>query len=151
MTAISAITRTFKSMADGSLRFTIEVSPQDAKQAFDILGTPDVAIAIARLTQESTIEQAQKETIGEQKGGFLSQWLAIRCTEQSFWDFIEHEIHELDGDHNCDIDSAGKCDVAVKELLQIQSKKELDNDPAAEQAFHQLIRLPYSKWLAGAR
>lgn len=35
----------------------------------------------------------------------------------------------------------------VRAMCNIQSRRELDTDPAAETRFHQLIRLPYTEFL----
>lgn len=150
MDAISAVTRTLKTMADGSLRVTVEIQPQDAKNAFDMLGSPDTPIAIARLTQEASKQQAQDETIEKAKGGFLSQWLAMRCNEPEFWAFMEARIFTECG-MPVYVESLAQCDDEIKSFLEIKSKTEIDNNPKVEKRFHELIRIPYSKWLAGAR
>lgn len=80
------------------------------------------------------------------KGGFLSQWLALRCKEPEFWAFVESSYM------NClAIENEIECNDATKVILKIESKTELDNDKEAEARFHRIIRLPYAQWLAGAR
>lgn len=82
----------------------------------------------------------------EQKGGLLSQWLALRCKEFNFWVFIQTKSSSPNL-----IVSYSSCDYEVKLFLGIKSKKELDNDKEAENRFHEMIRIPYAKYLAGAR
>ena len=145
MTAIAAVSRNVKTLADGTLRLTIDIEPNNAQEAFKYFGMPDVPMAIARLTQEAAIEHAQTETINELKGGFLSQWLAIRCSEPEFWAFVKAKSF------SSDISDAEMCDAEVKLYLNIKSKKELDNNKLAEHRFHEMIRKPYTDWLSGKR
>ena len=147
MTAIAASSAGVKDMADGSLRITLEFEPRYAKEAYALFGARGTAIAVARLTQEAAIEHAQTGTINEPKGGAGSQWLAIRCGEPEFWGFIEYSAKITDNW----IKSAEMCDAEVKNYLNIASKKELDHDHEAAHRFHEMIRKPYAKWLAGER
>lgn len=103
----------------------------------------------AEESTESDQEATQNETVGdsEPKGGFLSQWLAMRNSEPEFWRFID-SVEEFDTGY---INSAKMCDKAVKYILGIESKKELDSDKEAEARFHSMIRLPYADWLRGVR
>lgn len=151
MDAIEAVSRTVKTMSDGTLRLTVDISPIHAQDAFKLFGSPDVPMALARLTIEASKERAQAEMVEDKpKGGLLSQWLAVRCGEPEFWKFMENELIKLH-DGVFFINNETDCDIHVKEFLQITSKKELDNNQSAADAFHKLIRQPYAKWMAGAR
>jgi hypothetical protein len=145
---IQATSRQVKTMADGTLRLTVDISPMDAQKAFALFGMPDAPVVLARLTQQAAMQQAQDEVIEQDaKGGFLSQWLAMRCNEPEFWRFIENKL----AINNGFITNLEQCDVEVKEYLLIESKKELDNNKEAEARFHSLIRRPYADWIAGKR
>ena len=150
MDAIEAVSRTVKTMSDGTLRLTVDISPIHAQDAFKLFGSPDVPMALARLTIEASKERAQAEMVDDKpKGGFLSQWLAVRCGETDFWEFLN--ANNMIGKYQTTITSFGGADTAVKEVLNINSKSELDHDKEAEARFHELIRIPYAKWIAGAR
>lgn len=148
MSAIEAVSRNVKTLADGTLRLSIDISPVYAKDAFTMFGMPDVPLAIVRLTQEAANHSAQQETINadKHKGGALSQWLALRCKEPAFWEFVQKKSSSP---HS--IQSESLCDFEVKLFLGIESKSELDNDKEAEARFHSMIRLPYAEWLMGRR
>lgn len=148
MSALQATSAGVKDMADGSLRITLEFDPRYAKDAFALFGSRGTPVAIARLTQEAAQEHAQKETVAdsEPKGGFLSQWLAMRENEPEFWLFIESKINNA-----VSINDVGTCDEVVKRLLGIISKREIDNYKEVEARFHSMIRLPYADWLRGVR
>lgn len=136
-------------MADGTLRLTVDISPIYAQDAFTLFGMPDAPVVLARLKQEAAQAEAQRETIeaDKPKGGFLSQWLALRCKEPEFWAFIEDKHDIVKGW----VDSSEKCNELVKEYLDIESKSEIDNDADALKRFHEMIRLPYANWLTGRR
>lgn len=150
MDAIEAVSRTVKTMSDGTLRLTVDISPIHAQDAFKLFGSPDVPMALARLTIEASKERAQAEMVEDKpKGGFLSQWLAMRCNEPEFWEFV-NSVFNL-GFFNLQAEDSRSCDISVKHILEIDSKADLDHDKEAEARFHELIRIPYAKWLAGAR
>ena len=81
-------------MADGSLRVQIDINPADAQKAFKMLGTPNSAVALARLTDEPANEankpKAAKGPYGEwakklvQSGFFRTPkvWEAIGTDEE---------------------------------------------------------------------
>ena len=150
MDAIEAVSRTVKTMSDGTLRLTVDISPIHAQDAFKLFGSPDVPMALARLTIEASKERAQAEMVEDkQKGGHLSQLLAMWCQQEDFWKFLDahHEAKDWFGGVECFVDA----DDVVKDILKINSKTELDHDKEAEARFHELIRIPYAKWIAGAR
>jgi len=50
-------------MADGTLRLSVDVEPENAEAAFRLFGMPGVAGAICRLTEEASQQRLQNETI----------------------------------------------------------------------------------------
>ncbi|WP_443115454.1 hypothetical protein [Herbaspirillum seropedicae] len=60
----------------------------------------------------------------------LSQWLALRCREREFQQFLrvpdEHTATRV-----------------VRALCDVESRAEVDTNPAAEKRCHDLIRKPY--------
>jgi len=143
MSAISAVRRQMKEMSDGTIRVYIDID-MHCKDEFLANYPIDTPIAIARLTLESTQAAAQQETIDKPKGGFLSNWLALRCKEPEFWQFVAAKSYGI-------VTSEAECDRTIKLFLEIESKTELDNDKEAEARFHTMVRLPYAEWLTGKR
>lgn len=76
------------------------------------------------------------------KIGPICQWLVMRCGEPEFWEFLNAE-HPGDTEAT-NADTAAE---VVKEVLTIESRKQIDGNRELESAFHRLIRGPYSKWL----
>lgn len=54
--AIMGSTSSLKTMADGSLRIAIDVSPKESKPAFQLFGTPGTAVALAVIKNEVAVE-----------------------------------------------------------------------------------------------
>lgn len=148
---IQATSKNVRTLVDGTLRLTVDISPHQALSAFQLFGMPDAPVVLARLMPGAALEHAQNEMIEEDakeaKGGFLSQWLAMRCNEVDFQVFVVKFLFNS----QISIRNSQECDAAVKDYLEIQSKKIIDIDKNVEAKFHQTIRLPYAKWLAGVR
>lgn len=126
MSAIEASTYTSRVLVDGTLAITLHIEPAHAQDAFRMFCKPGTPLAIAAL---KTAAQQQPEP---PKGGPLSQWLAMRCKEKAFQDWLDAE------------DEAEAIEKA-KWLCDVQSRAEIDNNPQAKKRFEQEIRQP---WLA---
>jgi hypothetical protein len=88
----------------------------------------------------------------EPKGGAGSVWLALRCKEPQFWEFVQNALNEAEEpEPKINIDSEKKCVLWVKFWLNIESRKEVDTNIEAKATFDKFIRLPYSDWLSGRR
>lgn len=87
---IEAVSRTAKTMADGTLRLTFDIAPTHAKQAFSMFGMPELPVAIARLTQQASLQSAQDETINAESFGpyanalYKSGWFYAPGVIQAF-------------------------------------------------------------------
>lgn len=141
MSAIPAASVSLKTMADGTLRMTFDIEPAQAKDAFSLFASPGTPVAIAALQvgyAAKSNEPAQKEPMGP-----LCRWIVLRCAESDFWMFLNAQFHQ----HRFDIQSPESASDAVKAVLNIASRKEIDSDSGAEYRFHELIRYPYQKWL----
>jgi len=64
----------------------------------------------------------------------LSTWLALRCKEPEFREFL----------HAPDEPTAIR---VVRALCDVQSRAEVDSDPAAAERCHSLIRKPYARFI----
>ncbi|HTH10782.1 MAG TPA: hypothetical protein VMA55_14540 [Acidovorax sp.] len=141
MSAISAASVGVRTMADGTLRLTLDVEPANAKDAFSLFGSPGTPVAIAALKQG----YAAKSDEPEQKSplGPLAKWLVCRCNEPEFWGFLKEEFDLL---HPVE-DSRQAADI-VKSILEVESRKDVDGNKIAETRCAVLLRGPYSRWLA---
>lgn len=147
MSAIEAATAGFKDMADGTVRFFFDVEPRHAGAALELFrarGTPAALAALkvgyAQADAPKVTEQAQPGEPNATKLGPLAYWLVLRCNEPEFWMWLESLGYKCQ--------SSSAAGAFVKSILGIESRKDIDGDPAKEECFHRLIRGPYSKWLA---
>jgi hypothetical protein len=144
MSAIEAVSRNVKTMADGTLRLTVDISPVHAQDAFSMFGMPDVPLALARLNIQASQAMAQQETIAKEHKEPLTglALLAVQwCQEPNFWKWA----NELNGMELIRSESQAK--TFICEVCSIESRKELNADPKAEAQFQKEIRAPYMQWL----
>lgn len=73
--------------------------------------------------------------------GTLGLWLVQRCKDPEFWQWLNADLSYNVG---CDADAA----LAVKHILAVESRKDVDGNPEAEACFHSYIRKPFQAWLA---
>jgi hypothetical protein len=137
-------------MADGSLRIEVEVEPQDAQQAFALFGRPGAPMALAALAvghaavkEPEPLQQSEKP-----KGGARSQWVAMRCNEPAFQQWLCRAF-PLDWQRLPSETASGVAANVVRKVCGIESRAELDSSPAAARYFDELIRAPYALQCGG--
>lgn len=148
MSAIPAASVNLKTMADGTLRVSFDIEPAQAQDAFRLFAAPGTPVAIAALqvgyaavkaTSCDDIlitEQGQKPKIGP-----LGLWLVQRCKDPDFWQWLNADLSYTVGSEDQAAD-------AVKHILGVTSRKDVDGNPEAEACFHSYIRKPFQAWLA---
>lgn len=131
MTAIEASSVSVKTMADNTLRLTVDIEPRHAKQAFALFGERGTAMALAAL---KTVQQDSQEA---PKGGPLARWAAMRCQDPEFRAWMAKQFPA----HVCSTpeDTAQ----AIRSICGVDSRAELDSNPLAQATFDDLIRLPW--------
>lgn len=131
MTAIEASSVSVKTMADNTLRLTVDIEPRHAKQAFALFGERGTAMALAAL------KTAQQDSQEAQKGGPLARWAAMRCQEPEFRAWMAKQFPS----NACSTpDDAAQ---AIRTICGVDSRAELDSNPLAQATFDDLIRLPW--------
>lgn len=138
MSAIIASTVGVKTMADDTLRLTIDIDPRYAGEAFALFGKRGSACAIARLTNEAAVEDMRDESRDDQpvemKGGELAKLAGIFCNSPDFINWLGVENGEAARSIICD-----ECG--------IESRRELDHNEIAASNFHRLFREPFSAYM----
>lgn len=145
MTAIQAASIRCRTMADGTLRLELDVEPRDAQAAFRLFGSPGTAVALAAIKPD-----AQQEAPEKPKGGAAAKWLGQMCGDAAFvlWLATTHgkqwsATYEMHG-----ADTAKHAAATVRAICEVQSRAEIDNDPAAFARFEERIRRP---WIEATR
>ncbi len=138
MSAIPASSVNLKTMADGTLRISFDIEPIHAQDAFKLFAAPGTQAAIAALKAGTYVEQ--QATPEKPKGGELARLAGIWCNEPKFWRWIRI----ADG---ADVDNDMQAAAWLREVCEVESRAELDNEDRAAMRFQELIRLPYMDYL----
>jgi hypothetical protein len=129
-------------MADGTLRISFDFEPSDAQAAFALFGTPGTPAAVAALKiGYATVVEEKSEPDQEPKGGALAKLAGMWCADKTFQAWLE-----LDPDNAAPTENGAA--LCLYALCDIQSRRQLDHDPAAAARFNERIRGPYMKWRA---
>ena len=152
-----ATTAGVKTMADDTLRLTIDIEPRDAAKAFALFGVRGRSVAVTALRdglgQIKEPPQAEKP-----KGGELAKLAGQWCERDDFVAFIRpvydrHMGGKGDGwgdvvPHDFPDGIEGYCAHAVRVLCGVErSRSEIDHNPDAAVRFQHLIRRPFREWL----
>jgi len=102
MTAIPCSSVSMRTMADGTLRLSIDIEPVHAQDAFKLFAAPGTPAAIAALSNgylsknsenlNTSVERVHKtlEIKHEKpKGGALARLAAMWCNDPNFWEWLE--------------------------------------------------------------
>jgi hypothetical protein len=127
-----------RTMADGTLRLSIDIEPRNAQDAFALFGAPGRAVALAALKDGSA---AVKEPEPEKpKGGEWAKLAGMWCTDLDFREWANSLYAQKV--HN-DVEAAE----LIRDECGIKSRVELDHDAGALRRFNERIRYPFMKWM----
>ena len=138
---IEAASVGIKTMADGTLRVTVDIEPSNAQAAFALFGSPGTPMALAALKVGHAIpkEPDASTTPGSgppPKGGTLAQSAGIICNDHAFQMFAASKGAQRNADGAADL---------IRGACGIKSRAELDHDHAAATRFGQLMER-YRDW-----
>ena len=137
MTVIESSSSSARTMADGTLRLTVDIEPRHSQAAFALFGAPGTPMALAALKSATSEPAAPKPA-----GGERAKWCAMRCQDPAFhrWlqDAFPQQWCQAPGET-----PAMWAASAIRAVCSIESRKELDNDAAAAERFDRLIRRPF--------
>lgn len=145
MTIIEASSVGVKTMADDTLRLTVDIEPRFAKAAFELFGVRGRPMALAALStvQHSAREEPAPEAEPEKpKGGELAKLSAMWCAQPRFWAWCTDRFLNADPVRN---------ETDAKELVcflcGVKSRAELDHNPQAKALFDRQFRVPFNEYL----
>jgi hypothetical protein len=131
---IEASTVRLQTMADGTLRMTVDIEPRNARDAFALFGMPGTALALAAI--KPAAQQAQQAT-AKPAGGPLAKLAGQWCHMPQFLAWS-----------GCNTpDTAAEF---VRRECGIESRAELDHNADAAEIFHAHIRVPFANYMMGA-
>lgn len=157
--AVQAATVGVKTLADGTLRLTVEIEPRHALNACRMFLTPGVPVAVARLdaTAALTADRVQpapppaptppSDPPDDRKGGALAQLAGRWCADREFqnWLFVRHRNVAEAAAVRCNHEpsDAELAAMVVRELCGVASRADLDFLDSARRRFDELVRHPY--------
>lgn len=135
-----------RTMADGTLRLTVDIEPRHARDAFGLFGAPGSPVVLARLTQEAAQAAVHRQAAPERpKGGPLAALAGAICQHLEFNTWLQAEF----GDRYAEWEDTPIWSASVlRDVCGVESRAELDHDHAAALRFHELIRQPFARHLA---
>lgn len=135
MTIIEASSVRVNTMADGTLRLTVDIEPRHAIDAFRLFAAPGTAMGLAALKSQADPEPSPEPAA---KGGAIAKWCALRENDENFkrWLSLAYPTY------------LGPVAEIIRDVCGVKSRAELDNDREAAARFHRQIRLPYQEWAA---
>lgn len=139
MSAIEASSVGVKTMADGTLRLSVDIEPMHAQAAFALFGKPGQPLALAALKPASSEPEADKP-----KGGTLAQWVALRCQEPAFqaWLKDQYLTRWLEAGESDPEECAA---AVVRSICGVKTRAELDSNATAAARLHAHIRTPFKE------
>ena len=142
MSVIEAAAVSVKTMADNTLRLTVDIEPRHAKEAFALFGERGTAVALAALN--ATPEPEPTQAPEALKGGELSKWAALRCQDPAFRAWLAKQ-----GPARQDWNTTDGAADTIRAICHITSRAELDHNKAAAAIFNERIRRPWQEHTEG--
>ncbi|MDE3023616.1 MAG: hypothetical protein KGI54_17520, partial [Pseudomonadota bacterium] len=87
-----------------------------------------------------TTKEFMVSTKPNQKGGELTKWAGILCNDPNFWKWLETKGWSP---YRFDSFTSGEI---VRTICGVQSRRELDHNPAAARIFREAIMRPFDEW-----
>lgn len=143
MSVIEGSSVSVKTMADGTLRLTVDIEPRNAQAAFALFGAPGRALALAALVDGAGAVQEPvtgNPATDKPKGGEWAKMAGMWCEDADFRAWANSRYSTKI--HN-DVEAAE----LIRDECGIKSRAELDHDAGALRRFNERIRYPFMKWM----
>jgi hypothetical protein len=142
MSAISGTRRAMKEMADGTIRVQIDIDPACRAQFLALFPNIDMPVALAPLVAD--FERREPELTEKPKGGELAKLAGMFCRDLDFLRFLSERTPS-----NAPVQRMADAAKTICAVCGIESRAELDHNPAAAEMFHNEFRLPFVRWKQG--
>lgn len=131
-------------LADGTLRLVVDVEPRNAQAAFALFNSPGTPMALAALKPGYAAVAAAPKEPAERTGPLCREAVGY-CQLPAFQQWI-HARADLQGEP-----SEQSAKDTILAWCNVESRKELDADGIAGEAFVKSIRVPFLKHMRGGK
>jgi hypothetical protein len=133
-----------QTMADATLRLTIDIEPNDAQKAFALFGRPGSSVALAALVPGYAAKSDAPVEPEKPKGGPLAKLAGQWCKDHRFqeWASQQEMYSTIDGGTPEEIARLFIC-----ETCDVESRADLDHYQFNANLFHERVREPFAAWL----
>lgn len=137
-------------MADGTLRITLDIEPMNAQAAFALFGSPGTPIALAALkagfaahglATNPVVAHKEPNVSDKPKGGELAKLAGQWSKDPNFWRWASKT-----NPPKWDIRTEEEAAAYFYETCEVDSRADLDHDKVAAERFQALIRGPYMRY-----
>lgn len=144
MTVIEGASVSARTMADGTLRLSIDIEPRNAQAAFALFGAPGRAVALAALKDGSAAITSESATEVKEppKGGEWAKLAGMWCADPDFWAFLNQQFPGDDP-----VTTPEHAAMSVRVHSGVRSRADLDHSREALELFNLYIRHPFMKWM----
>lgn len=135
--AISGTLRTYSLLRDSTLRIVIDIDPRFKAGFHRLFPDNDTPVAVAPLALNfERIEEEEK-----QKGGPLCRLACIWCKDKDFWEWLYEHYGQ-----GVPVENEDEAAELLRAICEVNSRSELDHDPAGAARFHNIVRNPFIEW-----
>ena len=148
--AVSGTRRSMKELVDGTLRVQIDIEPRHKGDFYRLFANIDMPVALAPLNVGQNVPHGTDHKTSPKSttsGQLLSLYAALLCQSGNFHRYIVHMAGYTGltpGEPNAEAAAADW----MRQVCEIESRRELDSDPEAATRFHERVRKPYNEWLS---
>ncbi len=109
----------------------------------------EFAMVVVELDDDETpIDQVKRDrvTTPRRKAPGLSNYAALLCRTETFWDYLDEKYESFDIDRKSGMTNEEAAKHMMCAILNVGSRAELDSDRDVAALFHEKIRGPYAEW-----
>ncbi|MES2958498.1 MAG: hypothetical protein V4792_09930 [Pseudomonadota bacterium] len=149
MSIIEASSGTYRSRVDGTIVLSVEISPIHRAAALALFGMPGTPMALAALKAGYAMASDDQPAApapppdDKPKGGERAKLCGIWCNTPDFRDWMRRHYPaawRVNATHPAERENAAS---VLRAVLAIESRAEIDNDPAIAGQFDAIVRRPY--------
>lgn len=147
--AVRGTRRAMKELVDGTIRVQIDIDPPERAAFLKLFPEIDMAVALAPLVGTAAGFCKHDAPHGEQKVGPLCLLAVKWCVDVVFHEWLQ-TVYPATWNGALAGKTVEPDELAariMREVCNVQSRKEFDTNEAAAQRFHEKFRVPYAVFL----